>query len=71
MSVSSACGRKARLNQNADNDSIKRMKFSGQDRDAIRSALLEWFRRNARPLPWRKSGDPYAVWVSEVMLQQT
>src|SRR5208337_4182788 len=30
-----------------------------------------WFRRSARPLPWRKSGDPYAVWVSEVMLQQT
>jgi len=47
------------------------MKFSGQDREEIRSALLEWFRRNARPLPWRKKGDPYAVWVSEVMLQQT
>jgi A/G-specific adenine glycosylase len=71
MSVLPAPGRKARLNRNLDDDSIKRMKFSGQDRDAIRSALLEWFRRNARPLPWRKSGDPYAVWVSEVMLQQT
>jgi A/G-specific adenine glycosylase len=47
------------------------MKFSGQDREAFRSALLQWFRRNARSLPWRKSGDPYAVWVSEVMLQQT
>jgi A/G-specific adenine glycosylase len=41
------------------------------DEAAIRSALLKWFRRCARPLPWRKSADAYAVWVSEVMLQQT
>jgi len=47
------------------------MKLSGQDEDAIRSALLAWFRRKARSLPWRKSRDPYAIWVSEVMLQQT
>ena len=33
--------------------------------------LLSWFRRNARPLPWRLNRDPYRVWVSEVMLQQT
>jgi A/G-specific adenine glycosylase len=38
---------------------------------AIRRALLAWFRRHARPLPWRKTKDPYAVWISEVMLQQT
>jgi len=50
---------------------MKRMKLSGQDEDAIRRALLAWFRRNARSLPWRRSRDPYAVWVSEVMLQQT
>jgi A/G-specific adenine glycosylase len=37
----------------------------------IRRALLAWFERHARPLPWRQSKDPYAVWVSEVMLQQT
>ena len=37
----------------------------------VRRALLEWFRRSARPLPWRQSKDPYAVWVSEIMLQQT
>ncbi|MGZ4777783.1 MAG: A/G-specific adenine glycosylase, partial [Thermoanaerobaculia bacterium] len=30
-----------------------------------------WFTANQRPLPWRQSYDPYAVWVSEVMLQQT
>jgi len=33
--------------------------------------LLAWFARNARDLPWRRTCDPYAVWVSEVMLQQT
>jgi len=33
--------------------------------------LLAWYRRNARDLPWRRTQDPYAVWVSEVMLQQT
>ena len=33
--------------------------------------LLDWFARNARDLPWRRTRDPYAVWVSEIMLQQT
>jgi A/G-specific adenine glycosylase len=50
---------------------MKRMWFSRRAEDAIRSALLAWFRRNARSLPWRRSRDPYAIWVSEVMLQQT
>ena len=33
--------------------------------------LLRWFRRTARDLPWRRMKDPYAIWVSETMLQQT
>ena len=33
--------------------------------------LVAWFRENRRPLPWRIQYDPYQVWVSEVMLQQT
>jgi A/G-specific adenine glycosylase len=37
----------------------------------VQSALLEWFAREARDLPWRKSRDPYAILVAEVMLQQT
>ena len=36
-----------------------------------RARLLRWFDRNARDLPWRRTADPYAVWVSEIMLQQT
>lgn len=33
--------------------------------------LINWFEENQRPLPWRRSYDPYQVWISEVMLQQT
>jgi A/G-specific adenine glycosylase len=33
--------------------------------------LLAWYRRNQRPLPWRKTSDPYRIWISEIMLQQT
>jgi A/G-specific adenine glycosylase len=38
---------------------------------AQRNALLAWYDAVARDLPWRKTRDPYAIWVSEVMLQQT
>ncbi len=38
---------------------------------ALRRALLAWYDDNARDLPWRRTRDPYAIWVSEVMLQQT
>ena len=34
-------------------------------------SLLSWFSANARDLPWRRTRDPYAIWVSEIMLQQT
>jgi A/G-specific adenine glycosylase len=37
----------------------------------LHRALLAWFDREQRPLPWRETKDPYAIWVSEVMLQQT
>ena len=33
--------------------------------------LLAWYERARRPLPWRQDDDPYRVWLSEVMLQQT
>ena len=36
-----------------------------------REKLLHWFLENQRPLPWRKIPDPYPIWISEVMLQQT
>ncbi|MDE0035648.1 MAG: A/G-specific adenine glycosylase [Deltaproteobacteria bacterium] len=37
----------------------------------MRAALVRWYDRNKRDLPWRKTRDPYAIWVSETMLQQT
>jgi A/G-specific adenine glycosylase len=40
-------------------------------RSEFRSRLLAWFDEHARDLPWRRTGDPYAIWVSEIMLQQT
>jgi len=40
-------------------------------RQPVVSALLDWFDANARDLPWRRTNDPYAVYISEIMLQQT
>ncbi len=37
----------------------------------VRDAILRWYDANKRDLPWRRTRDPYAIWVSEVMLQQT
>ncbi|MBS0263012.1 MAG: A/G-specific adenine glycosylase [Planctomycetes bacterium] len=37
----------------------------------FRRALVAWYRRHARPLPWRATRDPYQIWISEIMLQQT
>lgn len=39
--------------------------------DMFATTLLEWFRKNARDLPWRHTTDPYAIWLSEIILQQT
>lgn len=43
----------------------------GPSNAELRHRLLKWFDANARDLPWRRTCDPYAIWVSEVMLQQT
>jgi A/G-specific adenine glycosylase len=45
--------------------------FSAAERQALRRRLLAWYGATARDLPWRRSRDPYRVWISEVMLQQT
>ncbi len=42
-----------------------------RDAATLHAALLPWFDAVARPLPWRGTCDPYRIWVSEVMLQQT
>ncbi|MBN1442113.1 MAG: A/G-specific adenine glycosylase, partial [Planctomycetes bacterium] len=42
-----------------------------EEAQALASRLLQWYGRRRRDLPWRRRADPYAVWLSEVMLQQT
>lgn len=39
--------------------------------EPIANQLLQWYRHNQRQLPWRSSQDPYAIWIAEIMLQQT
>lgn len=54
----------------------KKLAYSaGPERDgakieAVRGALISWFRENGRDLPWRRTRDPWSILVSEVMLQQ-
>ncbi len=40
-------------------------------KEEFNSLLIDWYQKNARSLPWRGLSDPYAIWVSEIMLQQT
>jgi A/G-specific adenine glycosylase len=40
-------------------------------KEKIQKKILRWFKKNGRDLPWRRIQDPYAIWVSEIMLQQT
>ncbi len=49
----------------------ERADLSGERARQIVRALLAWYDGNRRDLPWRRTSDPYAVWVSETMLQQT
>src|SRR5580700_9696411 len=42
-----------------------------RDEQKFRRRLLAWYDRHRRDLPWRASRDPYRVWLSEIMLQQT
>ena len=52
-------------------DRARPLAASAPDGAALRRALLGWFRREQRTLPWRADRDPYRVWISEAMLQQT
>jgi A/G-specific adenine glycosylase len=45
--------------------------LTGRELASFRKLLLAWFRQFQRDLPWRRTKDPYRVWISEIMLQQT
>ena len=51
--------------------SVDGAKLEVRDAPGLRRALLAWYRKHHRKLPWRESRDPYRIWVSEIMLQQT
>lgn len=51
---------------------MRRREFTTENPlDLLPGPLLAWYRENARDLPWRRTADPYRIWVSEIMLQQT
>ncbi len=37
----------------------------------MQKQLIQWYQQNKRDFPWRKDQDPYHIWISEIMLQQT
>src|SRR5580704_3543799 len=45
--------------------------WAAGDLPEMRAALLAWYAAHKRDLPWRATRDPYRIWVSEIMLQQT
>jgi A/G-specific adenine glycosylase len=45
--------------------------MSAKNLPTIRRKLLSWYEKNQRALPWRRTRDPYAIWIAETMLQQT
>lgn len=51
--------------------SVDEHTFEDQELEQMRFLLLSWFDHAQRDLPWRRTQDPYAIWVSEIMLQQT
>ncbi len=57
--------------RSADVDAAVRRALAGGRAAALTQRLLPWYDRERRDLPWRRTRDPYAIWVSEVMLQQT
>jgi len=64
MGVSNSASVETRLAASAGPQAAK-------DLAAFRRALLRWYDRHRRDLPWRATRDPYRIWVSEIMLQQT
>jgi A/G-specific adenine glycosylase len=50
---------------------LKKLIIKGMGRRYFSKKVVEWYLANRRPLPWRETADPYRIWLSEVILQQT
>jgi A/G-specific adenine glycosylase len=59
------------IRQYAKIASVSLLKISAAEIPAFRRGMLSWFAERKRDLPWRRTRDPYRIWLSEVMLQQT
>jgi len=64
-------GKRRGSSPSAPADPIQKAPAIGRKTKDLRARLLAWYQQNRRDLPWRRSIDPYAIWVSEIMLQQT
>ncbi|MBL7685536.1 MAG: hypothetical protein JNK65_05830, partial [Deltaproteobacteria bacterium] len=53
------------------NEVVPQWDTKGRGNIFFQKSLLSWYHKHKRDLPWRKTKDPYAIWVSEIMLQQT
>jgi A/G-specific adenine glycosylase len=50
---------------------LKKLIIKGMGRRYFSDKIVKWYTNNSRPLPWRQTVDPYKIWLSEVILQQT
>ena len=71
MKAISASSKTARDAGKLNTEKERSAAFLAEERTGMRAALLLWYRQNRRILPWRDTGDPEDVWISEIMLQQT
>jgi hypothetical protein len=51
--------------------SAERSDSAAREQGGLQRSLLHWYDKHGRDLPWRENNDPYRVWLSEIMLQQT
>lgn len=57
--------------QSTTSSTNKNYQMTPSERDAFQTAFMTWYDENRRDLPWRQNQEPYRVWLSEIMLQQT
>jgi A/G-specific adenine glycosylase len=72
--TSLACSSELRLGRTRVSSFVRKYAVTtptGRELTSFRKQSLAWFRQFQRDLPWRRSKDPYRVWISEIMLQQT
>src|SRR5688572_21355285 len=59
------------VNETLGVSGLKTRAARGEKYEAVATSLVDWFQQNQRDLPFRRTTDPYAILVSEIMLQQT